>query len=142
MTEKEFLSEWYKIISSEGLKNFPADFISTDKITSLSLPPKTLVIGSELFGNYEITTIEGEPVLQANSYHYTKYILYANRNKPVSINIPVDDNAIKHSVNSYEIYLDSIIKRIETDFKKRFPNSQEIYTVVNQICNKLNITRL
>lgn len=142
MTQKEFILNWYNKISGEGLKVFPADFITTEKLSSISLPAKTLVLGSELFGKYEITTVDGIPAIQADDYIYAKYILYANRTKPISINIPAEHESIKNTVLKYEEYLDSIIKRIENDFKKRFPDSPDIYTAVNQILNKLNITRL
>lgn len=142
MNEKEFISSWVLNLTSEGIKNFPADFISINNYTELKLPGKTLLIGEEFFGKYEIITADGNSVLHANSYLQTKFIIYSNRNKPGVILIPLDESELKGAIQIYESYLDSIIKSIEKTYNGSFYEAKNSKFVVNEIFRQLNLVRL
>jgi hypothetical protein len=142
MNEKEFISSWVSKLASDGIKNFPADFISINNYSELKLPGKTLLIGEELFGRLEIITSDGNSVLHANGYSQAKFILYANRNTPGLILIPSDESELKKAVQMYEAYLDSIIKNIENVYKKTFPEEKNSKLAVNEIFRQLNLVRI
>ncbi|HSP87152.1 MAG TPA: hypothetical protein VLN45_03410 [Ignavibacteriaceae bacterium] len=142
MNGKEFISSWVSKLASANIKNFPADFISLTNFTELKLPGKTLLIGEEFFGKYEIITPDGNSVLHTENYLQAKFILYANRNTPELILIPKDESKIKNAVQKYESYIDSIIKEIEIDYKKTLPEEKNSKTVVNEIFRQLNLVRV
>jgi hypothetical protein len=142
MNEKEFISFRISKLASDGIKNFPADFITINKYSEYRLPGKTLLIGEEFFGNYEIITADGDSVLHANNYLQAKYILYANRNTPELLHIPSEETDLKKAVQLYETYLDSLITEIESDYKKQFPEEQNYKSVVNEIFRQLNLVRV
>ena len=141
MTEKEFISGWTNKISNEGIKTFPGEFINKSDNVIVKLPGKALVIGKEFFGSFEILTVDGSPVLHADSHVKAKYIIYANRMKPGEIIVPKDENGIKQSVTLYENYLDEFIKLIGIDYKKNFPGGKNSISVVNEIFKMLNLIR-
>lgn len=143
MNEKIFISSWISRISSDGIKIFPSDFLSEKIICNeITLPGKTLLIGEEFFGHYEIITADGDSVIRTDSYLKAKYILYANRNTPEKIFMPGNEDEVKRTVRSYELYLDSLIKEIETDYKKNFPGEKNSKTVVSEIFRQLNLVRV
>ncbi len=141
MSEKEFISSWKLKLESGNLKNFPGNFVNAESFKELRLPAKTLVMGEEFFGTFEILTVDGNPVHQASTYAQAKYILYANRNKPEVIPIPADEDAVKKANSNYETYLDSLIKDIEKDYKKNFPAEKNSKSITNEIFRLLNLTR-
>lgn len=141
MNEKEFISEWINKISKEQTKIFPNDFANLSNSDEIELPKKTLVIGQEFFGSFEVLSVNGSLVLHAENHDRAKYIIYANKEKPAKIKIPKDENEIKNAVSEYEKYLDSIIKQIETDYKKNFQGMKNSSGVVNDIFRVLNFTR-
>ena len=141
MTEKEFISSWASRIYAEGIKTFPDDFHKFDDFYEADLPGKTLIIGQEFFGNYEILTIDGSLIFRAENYSKAKFIIYSNRQKPKKIKIPKEEITLKAVVSSYEEYVDGIIKRIESDLKKNFPGSNTSGEVTNNILRILNLTR-
>ena len=105
------------------------------------MPHKTLVLGNEFFGVVEILTTEGTPVLQAESIHKAKYIVYANLNRSGNIIIPKNKNEIKTAVENYEKHLDWILLDIEEDLKKELPESRNLHSVTNEIFLKSNLVR-
>ena len=141
MSEKEFISNWTARLYSEGIKSFPYDFIKFNEHKEIRLPGKTLVIGEELFGSYEILTVEGIAVLHAESYTQAKFILYANRNRPEIMHIPAVEEELKSAVSKYEEYLDSIIRNIESDYKENFPDDKNFNAAVNEIFRIMNLNR-
>jgi hypothetical protein len=143
MNEKEFISSWVSKLASDRIKNFPADFISiNNNCIEIRLPSKTLLIGEEIFGRYEIISPGGNSVHYANSYIEAKFILYANKNTPELILIPADKTDLKNAVQLYESYVDSIIKEIEADYKKSFPEERNSKFTVNEIFRQLNLVRV
>jgi len=142
MSEKEFVSLSASKLASNGIKNFPRDFTELKEHNELKLPGKTLLIGEEFFGKYEIHTAEGYSVFHAESYLHAKYILYANRETPQIIHLPANDSEIKTGIQKYESYLDNIIKDIESDYKKTFPDQKNSKTVVSEVFKLLNLVRV
>lgn len=141
MTEKEFILQFTSSISSEGIKKFPDEFVTAGETRELKLPGKTLIMGEEFFGKYEIITVDGTSVMQAESHSEAKYVIYAARTKPSSVSIPVSGKDIKSAVTAYEKYLDSIVKQIEAGFKRKFPDSKNLNSAINEIFRILNLTR-
>jgi len=141
VNEKEFISKWITKLSGDGLKNFPADFIQTENLKTVELPQKSLLIGNEFFGAYEIITADGTSILQAESYSEAKYYVYSNRNKERVINIPLNSGEIEAAVLAYESYLDEVIKRIEKSYKKELPDLKMGDAAINDIFRALNINR-
>lgn len=123
------------------LKNFPDDFLTDSMCEERAVPGINLVMGEELFGQYEILDSRGNSVLMAESLPEAKYIIYCNRLKPQTIKIPKDENHVRDAVKSYEKHLDSIIRQMETDFKKHVPQSKNFIAVSNDIFNLLNLKR-
>lgn len=144
MTEKEFVSRWIAKLASEGIKNFPADFINSLAYKDLKLPVKPLLIGKELFGTYEIITVDGKSVFHAEDYLQAKFIIYSNRNTSSVIHLPVSNDEIKLAVSDYESYLDKIIKNIEADYQKYFPDLKENDpgSVIMEIFRIMNLVRV
>jgi hypothetical protein len=140
MSEKEFITNWASKLWAEKIKKFPGEFVSGNNSRKLDLPGKTLVIGEEFFGAYEILTIDGNAVYQAANHDEAKFIIYSNRDKVVSIDIPVSREDIKAANTKYEQYLDSIIRNIDADFKKNFPGIPGA-GAVNEIFRTLNLVR-
>lgn len=141
MKEKEFISKWTSSLSENGIKKFPEDFLVGEDIEEIFLPDKTLIIGKEFFGRYEVLTVDGTAILQAESLYKAKYIAYSSRTKTGSVKIPLNDDHIKTTVIQYESYLDSIIKEIESDYKKNFPGEKRSSALINETFRILNLNR-
>lgn len=141
MTEKDFISNWTKQISETGVKNFPQDFASFKNYEELTLPGKALVIGQEFFGSFEILSIDGSLVYQAENHLSAKFIIYSNRLKPTKIKIPKDNQVMKDLITKYEDYIDSLLRQIESDYKKNFTDAKNSNTVINNIFRNLNLIR-
>lgn len=142
MDEKNFISSWIRALNSESIKIFPNDFIVVSECKSYSLPRKGLLIGKVFFGEFELIDAEGKEVFRVDSYEKAKFIIYANRNKPDFVAVPFNNSAIKEMNSEYDMYLDSIIKRIDQDYRRKFPSSKNFAELLNQIFKHLNLTRL
>lgn len=140
MTEKEFIKNWVNEIG-ELLKIFPDDFIDKTQCEKIKLPGKSLIPGSELFGSYEILDTEGNPQIQVSSYPKLKFILYSNRNKPLEVYIPKEEENIKTAVKNYESHIDSFLLGIEKAYKNDFPGAKNFKEISNSIFYNLNIQR-
>lgn len=141
LSEKDFINKWTSALASEGIKKFPADFLETEDYTPLELPKQTLMLGKEFFGAYEVLTTSGEAVYQAADFHEAKFIIYAGRNRSGVIHLPVSKEAIISSTKKYESYIDSILSRVEKDFRATFPESKNFSSISNQIFKLLNLIR-
>jgi hypothetical protein len=142
LNEKQFISEWIRKLEAEPIKLFPEDFYLKGESEEYSLPGRGLLIGKEFFGEFEILTVDGEEVLRVVNYEKAKFIIYSNRNQPQKINIPSDRRIIKEMTLSYEKYLDSIVRRIEKNYKKEFTTSKTFSNVLADIFKRLNLIRL
>ncbi len=140
MTKKEFIGNWTEIIKA-GLKEFPDEFLEEVACDELSLPSKSLVMGPEIFGSFEITDSDGNPFLQTEDQYKLKYILYSNRYKPSQIRIPTEPANIKDTVRQYEKHLDGFLIGIEKDFKEHFPDSKDLNKISNQIFGAVSLQR-
>ena len=141
MTEKEFIFRYINIHTETKNKIFPDDFTNLSDTEKLEIPNKTLVLGTEFFGAVEILTTEGTPILQAESIHKAKYILYSNLNRSGNVVIPKDEQEIKTAVEKYEKHLDWILLNIEEELSKELPDSRNLHSVTNEIFLKLNLVR-
>jgi hypothetical protein len=141
VTEKEFISQYINKHYKTSSKIFPDDFTNLTDTEKLEMPNKTLVLGNEFFGAIEILTTEGTPVLQAESIHKAKYIVYANLNRSGNIIIPKNKNEIKTAVENYEKHLDWILLDIEEELSKELPESRNLDSITNAIFLKLNLVR-
>lgn len=142
MDEKNFISLWIKTLNDESIKNFPVDFSVACNCQNYNLPCKALLIGKEFFGEYELISAEGLEVLRVESYERAKFFIYANRSKPKILSVPIENSFLKDITTKYEKYLDSIIKRINQDYRNKFPTSKNFTEVINKIFNHLNLVRL
>ena len=104
------------------------------------MPGKPIALGSELFGQFELVDLDGNPVLQTDDYNFIKYVLYSNRLKPQSIQKPKSESEIIRIVKEYETQLDSIVKEIKSELTKLLPTS-DFLRVSNQIFSALNLQR-
>ncbi len=140
MKIKEFEKYWIEKLENE-FKSFPEVFLDNIKTKNLKMPGKDLIKGSELFGVYEISDINGETFFQTENIYKLKYILYGNRNKPERIKIPINEIDFEFVTKAYEKYLDNLLKNIETDYKKHFVNSSKLHSTISKIFSKLNLRR-
>ena len=142
MTSKGFISKKVRDISSEGIKNFPDDFCISVETASVTLPSESLIIGNEFFGTFEVLAINGSSFCHADSLTKAKYLVYSARHKNRDIRIPINEKDIEAILNSYEKYLDSLIRQIEKEYNAEFAGDKEMHIVINKIFRMLNLTRL
>lgn len=143
MTEKEFTAGWIRKLSEGDLKSFPETFLSSPANTrEMKMPGIELILGEELFGNYDLLDTKHNSVMMIDDYYTAKYIIYANRIKPAVIRIPEDNSETVKTVKAYETYLDDIIKQIRKEYSKSFPKASNNLAVINEIFNNLNIKRI
>lgn len=140
MTKKEFVEYWKNKLISEGIKTFPDDFLDNVETLKKKIPAKTLILGSELFGTFEVITTDGEIITQAENYIEAKYYVYGSQQRKSEIKFPVDKNLIPLIVKKYEQYIDSIITEVTKDFRKSFQDTKEI-NPVSEILKTLNLVR-
>ena len=55
--------------------------------------------------------------------------------------MPKNISALKNILTEYEKYLDSILIKIQTDYKKIFKSNLNLYPGTNEIFHSLNLTR-
>jgi len=142
VTEKEFIVKTVEHYLETGIKVFPADFVKTISTEVLEIPKKTLILGEELFGSFEIITTDGSQVLLTDDLMTGKFIVYASCNANGLIEIPQDKKMIEDAVEKYENYIDFILIEIQKDFETGFPGSENNLDVVNEIFKKLNLIRI
>ncbi len=140
MSEKEFIHKHAEQLSKE-LRRFPEDFLGNVECTEFELPGKTLILGEEFFGRYEIITPDGTPVLHVDDFDKANYIVYSSRNKQDKIKIPLKKESVKLVLDTYRNYLDNLVKKLEHEFKETFPASKNFNAASSAIFKKLNIVR-
>jgi hypothetical protein len=141
LNEKEFINKSKLKISNERLKVFPDDFLKNENCNEFELKEKSLIIGEEFFGKHEVLDIEGNIFLQVDDYYQAKYLVYASRKKVNKVRIPNNISELKSILNEYEKYLDSILIKIQSDYKKTFKSNANLHSVTNEIFHSLNLTR-
>lgn len=141
MNDKLFVEYWINKIQSSGIKYFPFDFIDQTRLDIIPIPVKTLVIGQEFFGQYEIIATDGESVYHASNYDEAKFFVYSSKEREGKAYLPKDKIIIKSIVDDYNKYLDELINQINKDYKKNFQDVKNIYAVSNEIFKKLNLIR-
>ena len=95
MNENLFIENCLIKVQSSGIRKFPHHFIDESQLDNISIPIKTLVIGQEFFGAYEIITTDGESVYQASNYDEAKFIVYSSKERNGKTYIPKDRSKIK-----------------------------------------------
>lgn len=141
MNEKLFIQNWIDRIHKDGIKKFPQDFIDESLLESISIPIKTIVMGQEFFGSFEIITTKGELVYQASTIDEAKFFLYSAKERNGNAYLPKDRSKIKSTLESYNSILDDLIDQIKKDYKKNFPDGKNLLTITNEIFQKLNLIR-
>lgn len=141
MNEEFFIESWLSKIQSSGIRQFPLDFIDESQLINISIPVKTLVIGQEFFGAYEIITTDGESVYHASNYDEAKFIVYSSKERNGKSYLPKDRSMTKTLVDSYNNYLDDLLTQIKNDYKKNFKDGKNVNAVSNDIFKKLNLIR-
>jgi hypothetical protein len=141
LNHKFFIDHWVNKIQSDGIKKFPHDFINFNDLEVFSIPIKTLVIGQEFFGKYEIITTDGEQVYQAEDYDQAKFFVYSSRERNGKAYLPKEKSQIKIIVNLYNNYLDDILNQMKKDYNKNFMDSKDLHSVTSEIFKKLNLIR-
>ncbi|MEW6195783.1 MAG: hypothetical protein AB1521_11570 [Bacteroidota bacterium] len=141
MTEKDFAARWIERIRIE-LKKFPDDFLKDNiECNTIALPGKMLLLPPPLFNSYQIIDENGETIFATDDHYKAKYIIYANRYRPIELRIPKTDLHVYETVRDYEKHLDTFLKEMELEFKKEFPNSKGFKRNSTQVFNTLNLTR-
>lgn len=141
MNEKVFIENWLRNTQISGIKHFPLSFLDESRLDIIPIPIKTLVIGQEFFGAYEIITTDGESVYQASNYDEAKFIVYSSKDRNGKAYIPKDKSVIKSVVDAYNNYLDDLLNQIKKDYKKNFPDGKNVNAISNEIFQKLNLFR-
>ncbi|MBK8944896.1 MAG: hypothetical protein IPM32_06425 [Ignavibacteriae bacterium] len=141
MSISEFENKWLSKINSELVKIFPDEFIQNLNFTFLELPKKSITKGTEIFGVYEIIDTDGKTFYQSENLNEIKYILYSCRNNSQKIKLISDKSLFDKIVHEYEKHIDEILKLIESDYKKSFPNSKDFINISNKIFKFANLTR-
>lgn len=141
MDTKEFAAEYIGRLKSVGIKKFPDEFLFSAETKTLSLPGKTLILGQEFFGTYDISDTSGTKVITAPNMTVAKFILYSNRELPKEIQIPVEEAAVEKSVKNYERFIDNIASGIIKDFRIKFPERKDFFETLNYIFNAINLQR-
>ena len=88
MTEKEFIAKIVENYLERGIKVFPTDFVESTLVEVLDIPQKTLILGEQLFGSFEIITTDGSQVLLTDNMMKGKFIVYASCNANGLIEFP------------------------------------------------------
>ena len=130
MNENLFIENWLTKVQSSGIRKFPHHFIDESQLDNISIPIKTLVIGQEFFGAYEIITTDGESVYHASNYDEARFIVYSSKERNGKTFIPKDRSIIKSLIDSYNNYLDDLLAQIKNDYKKNFQDGKNILGVI------------
>ena len=141
MNEKLFIDAWISKIQLDGIKQFPFHFIDESQLDIIPIPIKTLVVGQEFFGAYEIITTSGEQVFQASTSDEAKFIVYSSKQRNGKAYLPKDKSLVSKIVNAYNNYLDELIDIVKIDYKKEFADGKNFLNVSNEIFQKLNLIR-
>ncbi|MGK9369209.1 hypothetical protein ACSSWA_09910 [Melioribacter sp. Ez-97] len=141
MNEKEFIAVRIEQLK-QSMRYFPIDFITEVDTELLEMPRCNLLMAPPLFDTFELVDEKGNVHFHTDNVYKAKYIIYANSKKPNTIVIPKNTDEIELAVKQYEAYLDSLLREIERDYKKEFPESKNHAAVTNRIFNSLNLIRL
>jgi len=141
LTEKEFITITVESFNEKGIKIFPDEFSFSSETRSIAVSSKTMIMGEEFFGSYEILTADRKTVYQATNYNEAKFLIYASRKKSPEITIPLSEDEMKQSILRYEKYLDTLMKEIVSLYKTYSPEGKNSLSVMNEIMMILNLVR-
>ncbi len=138
--EKLFIKNWIAKNSKLTEREFPKEFLIDCETQVLQMPEKNLIFGEQFFGQYQICDISGNVFFQEEDFYKSKYIVYANKNRPKEIHIPVELGNIEIVVKNYEKHLDTVIAAIKKELLKlQIKTSAD--EIVQQIFKSLNLSR-
>lgn len=138
--EKSLIKGLTDKIKSEYVKKFPDDFLFSSDFFEEEIPGKTLVLGSEFFGNFELNTIDGSLFKMVDNILLAKYYIYSSTQKKQKIKIPSTNSELRKVVSDYEHYFDKLIKTIELEIPKSISHSEKL-KIINQVILNLNLIR-
>ena len=141
MNEKYFVENWISKIHSSGIKQFPFDFIDESQLDIILIPVKTLLVGQEFFGAYDVITTDGQPIYHASNVDEAKFFVYSSKERNGKAYLPKDKSKIKNLLNTYNHYLDELLNQIKLDYKKYFPEGKNLQAISNEIFKKINVIR-
>jgi len=141
LNENLFIESWVNKILKDGIKKFPQDFIDQSLLELFTIPVKTLVMGREFFGFYEIITTNGEQVFQAANIDEARFFIYSAKERNGKASLPLDRSMARPVVDAYNLILDDLIEQIKKDYRINFPEGKNFLSVSNEIFQKLNLIR-
>lgn len=141
MNEKYFVENWISKIHSSGIKQFPLEFIDGSQLETIIIPVKTLVVGQEFFGTYDVITTDGQSIYQTSNIDEAKFFVYSSKERNGKAYLPKEKSKMKNLLNTYNHYLDELLNQIKLDYKKYFPEGKNLQAVSNEIFKKLNVIR-
>lgn len=127
-------------LKAEELKKFPNDFLNNVDCIEEIIPNKTLIISSELFGQYEIRTSDGEFFKMVDDIFTAKYYVYSSLLRKTKLKIPSAKSDLEKIVKEYEKYFDTLVKTIENQLNKSGFASDKL-KLTNEIIQSLNLIR-
>lgn len=127
-------------LKAEELKKFPNDFLNNVDCIEEIIPNKTLIISSELFGQYEIRTSDGEFFKMVDDIFTAKYYVYSSLQRKIKLKIPSAKSDLEKIVKEYEKYFDTLVKTIENQLNKSGFASDKL-KLTNEIIQSLNLIR-
>ncbi len=139
-TEFKLVKEITDKIKSSGLKTFPDDFLNSTNYIEEIIPDKILYIASELFGQYEIKTSNGEFFKMVDDINLAKYYIYASLKRNSILKIPVENSVLIKIIAEYEMYFDNLVKMIQEKILNSGLNVNSM-KLINDIIHSLNLTR-
>jgi hypothetical protein len=139
-TETKLVKEITDKIKFSGLKIFPDDFLNSTNYTEEIIPDKILFIASELFGQCEIKTSDGEFFKMVDDINLAKYYVYSSLQRKSILKIPSESSALIKMIVEYEKYFDNLVKVIQDEIKSSGLNVN-FMKITNDIIHSLNLTR-
>lgn len=139
-SEVKLIKEITDKIKSTGVKKFPDDFIDDVKYSKEIIPEKILLIASELFGQYEIKTSDGEFFKMVDDINLAKYYVYSSLQRKSVLKIPSENSVLIKIIAEYEKYFDNLVKTIQAEIIASGLNVNNM-RITNNIIHNLNLAR-
>lgn len=127
-------------LKAEELKKFPNDFLNNVDCIEEIIPNKTLIISSELFGQYEIRTSDGEFFKMVDDIFTAKYYVYYSLLRKTKLKIPSAKSDLEKIVKEYEKYFDTVVRVIDNQLDRYGQTSNKL-KLTNEIIQSLNLIR-
>lgn len=130
-----------KDLVQEGIKKFPADFLSKklkpQECSNVPVPDVPLRLGGYFFGNQEVVGYGFS--YQARSLAAAKYIIYAHKAAEYIISLPNDEIVVTKAVTEYEHYLKELFQKLNKDILGRTFDQKQAETLSRHIFQELGL---